>query len=78
MEKLSITEARRTLPVLARRVATSGRSIVLTRRGRPIAKVVPLDPGDEGRDVGSLRGTPLVMSDDFDAPLDELWTAISK
>ena len=55
-----------------------GNHIVVTHRGRPVARLIP-----ENRDAPldepayPLRGSVLRMSDDFDEPLDGLWEAVS-
>ncbi|MCP9484701.1 MAG: type II toxin-antitoxin system Phd/YefM family antitoxin [Gaiellaceae bacterium MAG52_C11] len=52
-------------------VAVTGRPIVVTKRGKPVARVVAMEPPP------SLRGsvTYLVDEDTFIAPLDEPWKA---
>jgi len=51
-------------------VESKGKSIVVTKRGRPVARVVPLGRG--GR--GSLRGT-LIYEEDALSPIDVEWDA---
>lgn len=50
-------------------VAESGQEIVVTKRGRPVARLVPLAPAE------SLKGsvTYLVSDEEFIAPLYEDW-----
>ena len=52
-------------------VAESGSELVITKRGRPVAKVVPVD------DEGSLRGSVEFNATDEEliAPLGERWDA---
>lgn len=58
----------RCLALLAR-VARTGRTVVVTKRGRPVARVVPLDrvaPAD-------LRGS-IVHQQDIVSPVDVEWS----
>ncbi|CAN5507767.1 type II toxin-antitoxin system Phd/YefM family antitoxin [soil metagenome] len=50
-------------------VRDSGREVTITKRGKPVAKVVPVEEAD------SLRGSAkiLVSDEEFIAPLDEPW-----
>jgi prevent-host-death family protein len=52
-------------------VAATGRSLVVTKRGRPVAEVVPVEPPE------SLAGTVeiLVSEEELIAPIDEGWDA---
>lgn len=52
-------------------VASTGRPLVVTKRGRPVAEVVPVDPPK------SLAGTVeiLVSEEELIAPIDEHWDA---
>ena len=67
MKQVTVNEAKTHLSRFLREVAV-GEDIVITRSGRPVAKLVALDVGravfgtDEGR---------FVVPEDFDAPLDE-------
>jgi prevent-host-death family protein len=50
-------------------VAESGREVVITKRGRPVARVAPLTD-----DVPSLIGSVSYASeDDVLAPIDDSW-----
>jgi len=52
-------------------VRESGREVTITKRGKPVAKLVPVDKTD------SLLGSAkiLVSDEEFIAPLDEVWNA---
>jgi prevent-host-death family protein len=52
-------------------VASGGGELVVTKRGKPVARVVPAD------ERASLRGsvTYLVSDDELIAPLGEAWEA---
>lgn len=60
-------------PELSRLVesASTGREIVITRGGQPVARIVPI-PLSHGRPkAGYAKGTVLHMAEDFDAPLPD-------
>ena len=75
MRSLSLSEARRTLPTLADEVAEHGEEIVVTRRGKPVLRLVPVAP--EPPAMG-LRGLPLRVSEDFDEPVEQEWEALER
>ncbi len=57
------------------RVTQGREEIVLTRYGKPIARLVPVDPDNEHASVfGWLRGT-VTASDDLVAGTGEVWHA---
>jgi len=57
------------------RVSEAGEEVVVTRYGKPVAKLVPyLDPGEGGGVFGHLEGT-LTMHGDLTAPTGEEWDA---
>jgi prevent-host-death family protein len=62
----SVHEAKTHLSRLLQRVESSGESIVITRSGKPVARLVPV--GGEPRRPGRLRGR-IRIARDFDAPL---------
>ena len=55
-------------------VEETGREVIITKRGRPVAKLVPVTEAS-ARDVfGCMRGTVAVLGD-IVAPLEEQWEA---
>lgn len=52
-------------------VAETGVEITVTKRGKPVARVVPVEP------VPSLKGSViyLVSDEELIAPIDEVWNA---
>ena len=52
------------------RVARTGRGVIVTKRGRPVARVVPLDADSAPDLCGSI-----VHQDDIVSPLDVDWAA---
>jgi prevent-host-death family protein len=52
--------------------AEAGKSTIIARAGRPVARLVPLDEAPPKRRFGLLKGR-MTIAADFDAPLpDEL------
>lgn len=79
MKQVSIKEAKNRLPALVREVE-GGTHIVITRNGKPVADVVPHEPGKGGVDFDGLerwkrenRVADIVreIPADFDDPLPE-------
>lgn len=65
-------EFKATCLALLDEVSTRRRSFVVTKRGRPVARVVPM-PSDQH---GSLRGS-LIHEEELIAPIDVEWDAVS-
>jgi prevent-host-death family protein len=61
------TEAKNRLNALLADVERTGQSVTITNHGRPVAKLVPVQPVP--RKFGQLPN--LVVPSDFDAPLPE-------
>lgn len=68
MNSVGINQAKTQLSELLRRVA-AGEEITITRRGVPIAKLVPFQ-SHAVRTLGQDRGL-LTVSEDFDMPLPD-------
>jgi prevent-host-death family protein len=74
MEVVSVREARRRLSRFVERAA-AGEEVVISRYGRPVARLVPFAPREKRRTFGRMRGK-IMVADDFDAPLpDDLLAA---
>ena len=58
--------------------AARGEEILVTRRGKPYVRIVPATPASARRAAYPLRGSPVRMAADFDAPLDRLWQALDE
>ena len=51
----------------------AGEEVIIDRRGRQVARIVPVEPKGNKRPLGLDRGR-VWISDDFDAPVDpETW-----
>ena len=68
MSEIGVHEAKTTLSRLLRRVE-SGEEIVISRGGKPVAKLVPVGPSKR-RILGQDQGLYSVPAD-FDSPLPE-------
>lgn len=67
---VSTRELRQRIGPLLDQVA-AGAQLVVTRRGLPIARVVPEIPGASAKADYPLEGSVLSMSPDFDAPMED-------
>ena len=67
MHQVSVHEAKTHLSRLLRQ-ATAGEEVVITRSGRPVARLVPIE---EVRPEFGVDAGRFVVPDDFDEPLDE-------
>ncbi|MBX3029531.1 MAG: type II toxin-antitoxin system Phd/YefM family antitoxin [Chloroflexi bacterium] len=68
MVTVGVSEAKAHFSRLLRRVAT-GEEIIITNRGRPVARLVPIGTPRE-REFGFDEGI-LTIPDDFDDPLPD-------
>lgn len=55
-------------------VATTREPMVITKRGKPVAKLVPIEDASEASMFGYLRGTVTILGDIVEVP-HEPWTA---
>jgi prevent-host-death family protein len=55
--------------------AEAGAEIVVTNRGRPVARLIPPPPAIEPKRLGALKGL-LTIPDDFDEPCIEIIEAM--
>ena len=70
MRQVNIHEAKTHLSRLLVDVE-GGEEILLARAGRPVARLVPLEPVRANRQLGQYRGERFVIADDFDElPVD--------
>lgn len=57
------------------RVSQSGEEIVITRYGKPVARLAPLEPeAERGSIVGCMAGTVTILGDIIE-PIDVEWEA---
>ena len=78
-ETIAISEFKATCLAVLERVRRTGTSIVVTKRGEPVAEINPPSPASTGEGwLGSMRGTATMM-DDLIAPASATsdWDALS-
>lgn len=68
-DPVNVHDAKTHLSKLLERVA-KGEEIVIARSGKPVARLVPVDPCRKARTPGFLKGRIRIAAD-FDAPLPE-------
>ena len=73
-EAINVAEAKKQLSNLLGRVAFGKETILIMRRGRPMARLVPPDEEPVEQGLGSVRGW-LSHDDPFLAQVDEIVTA---
>jgi prevent-host-death family protein len=57
-------------------IARTRKPIIITKRGKPVAKLVPVDPEPRKPLFGYMAGTITYMGD-VEAPLEVEWEAVS-
>ena len=73
MDSVNVQEAKTHLSRLLARV-TAGEEIVISRYGRPIARLVPANPVPKRRGGGGWESS-ISMDDSFDDELPQEWMA---
>lgn len=64
MESIAISEFKATCLAVLERVRQSGQPILVTRRGEPVAEIVPPSPAGRPESwLGSARGTGEILGD---------------
>ncbi|MCY4438656.1 MAG: type II toxin-antitoxin system Phd/YefM family antitoxin [Deltaproteobacteria bacterium] len=67
MHQVTVHQAKTHLSRLLREIV-EGEDVVITRSGRPVARLVPIE---ESRPVFGVDEGRFVVPEDFDAPMDE-------
>jgi prevent-host-death family protein len=64
MERIAISEFKATCLAVLERVRRTGQPVLVTRRGEPVAEIVPPSPAARGTSwLGSARGTGEIVGD---------------
>lgn len=75
MNRLSVSEFKAKALAIVAQVADTGEPVVVTKRGKPIAKVIPFYVEAEPPQPGRMQGSVL-QEDDIVSPLGaEMWNA---
>ncbi len=69
MTTVNVHEAKTHFSRILDRVS-AGEEIIIAKAGKPVARLVPLEPEKRGRVPGTYAGR-IRIADDFDAPLPE-------
>lgn len=72
--KISAAEFKAKCLKLLDQVASTHQPLVITKRGKPVAKLVPIEEEASTPLFGYMKGT-LTIVGDIVAPLDEAWSA---
>ena len=67
LDTVNVHEAKTHLSRLLERVER-GEEIVIARAGKPVARLIPVEPATRRRPIGKYKGQ-IWMSEDFDEPL---------
>jgi antitoxin (DNA-binding transcriptional repressor) of toxin-antitoxin stability system len=72
MTTVTLKEAKSGLADLIHRLSP-GEEVVITENDQPVARLVPTPPSPKiaRRQLGTMKGTVLSMTPDFDAPLED-------
>jgi prevent-host-death family protein len=78
MEQMAISKFKATCLAVLERVRKTRRGILVTRRGEPVARVVPPDPAPapKGSAFGCLAGTAEEVADIVEPLSPEEWEAL--
>ena len=63
MEQIEISKFKATCPAILDRVARTRKPVLVTRRGEPVARIVPATPGPGARWLGSMKGSVTIHGD---------------
>ncbi len=77
MISLNVAEAKKQFSDLLGRVAYGGETVLITRRGKPMARLVPRDAASEPNHLANVKGW-LDDNDPFFAEIDAIGEARSR
>jgi len=79
MKAIKISEFKARCLEILDRVARTGETLVITRRGQALARILPISQSPEGDWLGGLKGTAHAMDDLIEPAVDlEEWGAASE
>ena len=80
MRSLSISSARSKLPSLVDDVVARHESIIINRKGKPVAQLTPISSDTVQNDAARfpLRCISITIAQEFDEPAPELWEALQE
>jgi prevent-host-death family protein len=77
MKTINVSGARNRLPSLIEEVVQTREQVVVTRYGAPLVAIMPFRDTRSTEGRYPLRGHPIALADDFDAPMPRLWDALA-
>ena len=63
MQRIQISKFKATCLAVLDRVAQTRQPVLVTRRGKPVARIVPPGPSPAGSWLGSMRGSVTIHGD---------------
>ncbi|MEH2316099.1 type II toxin-antitoxin system Phd/YefM family antitoxin [Nostoc sp.] len=78
MKYLNIQDTDSTLTALLDEMAATQTEVVVTRDGIPVARIVPWQAKRTSTHYYPLRGMPIVIAEDFDESMPELWETLGE
>ena len=78
MKILNVAEARNGFSALVDEIHAGAESVVIAKYGRPMVVIMPIPEDKTEATRHPLRGMSYRMSDDFDAPMEDLWDAVAE
>jgi prevent-host-death family protein len=73
MKRMTVTDFKKHALEVFREVSESGESVVVTRRGQPLAQVNPVE--DEAPWIGKLSGALIITGDIVSSVAEDDWDA---
>ena len=80
MRSISVSSTRSNLPSLLNDVFTKHETIIISRKGKPVAQLSPI-PSDTYQDDAMrypLRAVLIGIAENFDEPEPEIWEALGQ
>ncbi|MEN8179621.1 MAG: type II toxin-antitoxin system prevent-host-death family antitoxin [Pseudomonadota bacterium] len=74
--EINATEFKAKCLKLMDEIAKTRESIIVTKRGRPVAKVIPIEAEEKQSYFGYMAGT-ITITGDIISPIEEPWAAIT-
>ncbi|MCC5611831.1 type II toxin-antitoxin system Phd/YefM family antitoxin [Nostoc sp. CHAB 5834] len=78
MKYLNIQDTDSILTALLDEMTATQTEVVVTRDGIPVARIVPWQAKQTSTHHYPLRGMPIVIAEDFDESMPELWEALGE
>lgn len=74
--EIAVTEFKAKCLKVMKDLSTTRQTVIITKRGKPIAKLIPLEPEPDAKLFGYMAGTATIVGD-IVSPVEEPWSAIS-